>query len=73
MVELDLLRAVSDKPARIVRLAKTLKMTPQHVGREYQRLADSGLVEIKSDRRDKRAKLVFITESGLANIANEHI
>ena len=65
--DLIMLNLIVSKPMRLHRIAKETGYTPQSVGRHCGRMAKDGLILVKVDRRDKRAKLASITKKG-ANV-----
>lgn len=60
------LRTIAPEPVRPARLAEQLEITPRAVTDVVDALDERGLVEVRQDPRDRRAKLVTITEAGAA-------
>ena len=62
--EFRILATVEDVPMRINTISNNRGVAAQGIGKTCERLESRGLVEIKVDKRDKRCKLVYITEDG---------
>ena len=62
--DLVMLNLVRNKPMRLHKIAKQTGYTAQSVGRHCSRMAKDKLIEVKKDRKDRRAKLVSITKKG---------
>jgi DNA-binding MarR family transcriptional regulator len=56
--------AIKPHPVRINVLAAELQMTQQGIGKTLRLMEASGLIRVKKDEFDRRARLVSLTASG---------
>jgi DNA-binding MarR family transcriptional regulator len=69
-LQLAVLRLLGERPARpLAALRKSLVMHPATLGQSIDELRVLGLCTVARDARDKRARLVAITEQGRALMA----
>ena len=59
-------------PMRIAALGNLLAMDPATVGHNLRPLERDGFLTIVPDESDRRARLISITEDGLAKVAETH-
>lgn len=69
-LQLAVLRILTERPALpLAVLRKTLVMHPATLGQAIDELRVRGLCEVRRDERDRRARLVSLTEAGAELIA----
>lgn len=68
-LQLSVLRIIAERPSLpLAALRKMLVMHPATLGQAIDALRKKGLCEVRTDQRDRRARLVSITPEGAALI-----